>query len=118
MYAEDRYKAYRHLGAEVEFTMGKDLTPMSIAYDSGAEDFMSHPCCQTLLKLIWLNTMDLGTRPYQIMPWLAPLNIFHLVDFKRDLWRYALKPTSKKTDTSPKEGEGKATLFNSFGFTC
>ena len=94
MYEKDRIQAWRCLGAKVAFNLGRSLTPLSIAYDSGAKEFLGHSCCQSLLRLIWMNGMDLNTQPYQLFPLLSPINpIF--ITFTQDVLKYSLMPSQK-----------------------
>ena len=87
-YETDRIQAYKHIGAKVEFDLGDYHTPMSIAYDAGAQEFLGHSCCQTLLKLIWMNTMDINTPWYKLLPILTVFT-FLWITFKQAVLQYS-----------------------------
>ena len=88
LYTENRHAAFRNLMAQEPFKLGQYLTPMLIAYDSGAKKFLGHTCCQTLLKLIWMNYMDLDTPAYKLVPWISFFNI-PWIKFEDELFKYA-----------------------------
>ena len=99
LYAEDRNEAYRNLVALGPRKLGRSLTPMQIAYDSWATKFLSHACCQTLLNLIWMNSMDLDTPAYKLFPCVS-LFFIHWIKFQTDALKYAQNSGSGETDDS------------------
>ena len=66
MYNTDVDEAYRVLISELPFDLGPYVTPLLIADDSQAMDFMSHSCCQTYLQKVWKGNMAVETPSWKV----------------------------------------------------
>ena len=104
LYTNDRHEAFRNLMAHESFKLGKHLTPMLLASDSGAKKFLGHTCCQNLLKLIWMNYMDLDTPAYKLVPWISFFNI-HWIKFDDEIFKYAKVNTANYNEATGQQGE-------------
>ena len=104
LYTKDRHEAFRNLMAQESFKLGEYLTPMLIASDSGAKKFLGHTCCQTLLKLIWMNYMDLDTPAYKLVPWISFFNI-HWIKFDDEIFKYAKISRANGNEAIGQQGE-------------
>ena len=62
----DHRKAYASLVTIIPFHWAKHATPLSVANDAEAMNFMEHACCQTFLKYVWMNYMDLDTSYWKV----------------------------------------------------
>jgi hypothetical protein len=72
MYNDDANEAYQVLASELPFELGPSITPLVIADDSQAMDFMSHSCCQTYLQRVWKGNMAVETPVWKSMLFLLP----------------------------------------------
>jgi len=66
MYSEDQVGSYRVLITELKFGLGPYITPLVIADDSRAMDFMSRGCCQTYLQMVWKGNMGVDTPAWKV----------------------------------------------------
>ena len=62
----DHEGSYRVLISELPFGLGPYVTPLVIADDSGAKDFMSQGCCQTYLQRVWKGNMGVDTPGWKV----------------------------------------------------
>jgi hypothetical protein len=67
MYAMDDEGAYRVLVSELPFDLGPYITPLVIADDAKAMEFMSQGCCQTYLQRIWKGNMAVETPLWTVL---------------------------------------------------
>lgn len=61
MYDLDPRGAHEVLISELPLDLGPYVTPLVIANDAKAMDFMSHACCQTLFQKVWKGHMGMET---------------------------------------------------------
>jgi len=66
MYDLDYKGSYRALISELPFGLGPYVTPLAIADDSKAMDFMSRGNCQTYLQRVWKGDMEVNTHTWQV----------------------------------------------------
>jgi len=66
MYDLDPNGSYRVLISELPFGLGPYVTPLVIADDSEAKDFMSQGCCQTYLQRVWKGNMGVDTPGWKV----------------------------------------------------
>jgi len=66
MYDLDHEGSYRVLISELPFGLGPYVTPLVIADDARAKDFMSQGCCQTYLQRVWKGNMGVDTPAWKV----------------------------------------------------
>jgi hypothetical protein len=100
MYERDVPSAYRILICELPFDLGPYVTPLVIADDAQAMDFLSQGCCQTFLQRVWKGNMSVDTPFWKSFP------IFSLLPFLVIPWIHfynsSLKPSQSSMPQSPR----------------
>jgi len=66
MYDLDHEGSYRVLVSQLKFGLGPYVTPLVIADDAEAKEFMSQGCCQTYLQRVWKGNMGVDTPAWKV----------------------------------------------------
>jgi len=66
MYDLDHDGSYCVLVSQLKFGLGPYVTPLFIADDAGAREFMSQGCCQTYLQRVWKGNMGVDTPVWKV----------------------------------------------------
>jgi len=66
MYDLDHEGSYRVLVSQLKFGLGPYVTPLVIADDAEAKEFMSQGCCQTYLQRVWNGNMGVDTPAWKV----------------------------------------------------
>ncbi|ELT97859.1 hypothetical protein CAPTEDRAFT_204381 [Capitella teleta] len=78
MYKRSRKQAYVSINRELPCDVGPYISPLSIAGDSHAINFMGSSCCQTYLQRVWTKNMLLTNDDHFFVSTLALFPILNL----------------------------------------